>query len=75
VTVECIACSRFTFRDCKLAPNGFGLCAREPRWKAYPATRPRECAGYDPARADVVAARREWLAKMDARAAQKGGTK
>ena len=35
MTVQCLACDRFTLRGASLAKHGFGTCAGRPVWENY----------------------------------------
>ncbi len=66
MTVECVACDRFTLRDAPLAKHGFGRCALRPVHEGHSAVYLHECEHFRPAPADKVDKRRTWLAKRDA---------
>lgn len=65
MTVQCIACSSFSFRRAhpEMAQNGFGHCQHREKFIAHLATSERECDKFRPEQDDVVKDRREWLAR------------
>ncbi len=63
MTVQCIACSKFSMRNAgKMAELGYGHCELERSAATFEsATFERHCHTYDPADQDVVQKRNDWL--------------
>ena len=68
MTVQCVSCSRFSFKEVskEWLAQGFGLCDQREKFIVYGAKRERDCATFAAADANVVAKRIEWLKAREA---------
>ncbi|MFA5027012.1 MAG: hypothetical protein WC713_03995 [Candidatus Methylomirabilota bacterium] len=63
MTVQCIACDRFTLKtgSDEWARQGFGNCANREKFIMFGAVKDRDCGEHWPAPDAVVEKRRAWL--------------
>jgi hypothetical protein len=66
--VRCITCAKFTFKGApkEWLDGGFGNCERREKFVMFRAAADRICEHHEPADAETVAKRDEWMkARME----------
>ena len=63
MTVQCVACSKFSVQraDKEMQDQGFGCCDRREPFISFGARKERDCEHHVLAASDVIAKREAWL--------------
>ena len=64
MTVQCVACSKFSVQRAnkEMQDQGFGCCDRREPFISFGARKERDCEHHVLAASDVIAKRETWLA-------------
>ena len=63
---QCIECARLDLKAAdRMAARGFGCCRLKQKHEFVSVSYPRDCAGFEQAKAEIVSGRKEWFAAKE----------